>query len=89
MNREEKQTSRGILFRHLDGIAIGPTVSALYKGGIIEYILNHPNFSFQELSNEWWDPNGKFKILHTLTPLRIKYIINKLKTSDKSSYIVS
>ena len=29
---------------------------------------------FQELSNEWWDPNGKFKVLHTLTPLRIAYI---------------
>jgi 2-polyprenyl-6-hydroxyphenyl methylase/3-demethylubiquinone-9 3-methyltransferase len=29
---------------------------------------------FQELSNEWWDPNGKFKVLHTLTPIRIKYI---------------
>ena len=31
---------------------------------------------FQELSNEWWDSNGKFKVLHTLTPLRIKYIKN-------------
>ena len=29
---------------------------------------------FQELSNEWWDSSGKFKVLHTLTPIRIKYI---------------
>ena len=29
---------------------------------------------FSELSNEWWKPEGKFKILHTLTPVRMKYI---------------
>ena len=29
---------------------------------------------FQDLSDEWWKPNGKYKILHTLTPIRIKYI---------------
>ena len=29
---------------------------------------------FTNLANEWWKPAGKFKILHTLTPLRIKYI---------------
>ena len=33
---------------------------------------------FEELSNEWWNPNGKFKVLHTLTPLRIKYLINNI-----------
>ena len=31
---------------------------------------------FEKLSNEWWDPEGKFKILHELTPLRVKYIKN-------------
>jgi len=33
---------------------------------------------FETLADEWWDPDGKFKILHTLTPIRIKYIKNKL-----------
>lgn len=33
---------------------------------------------FKDLSKEWWKPNGKFKILHTLTPLRIKYILNNI-----------
>ena len=53
MNREEKKSLRGILFRHLDGIAVAPTVSALYKGGISSYILQNPNFSFQNLSSEF------------------------------------
>ena len=33
---------------------------------------------FETLADEWWDPDGKFKILHLLTPIRIKYIKNKL-----------
>jgi len=33
---------------------------------------------FETLANEWWDPDGKFKILHSLTPIRIKYIKKKL-----------
>ena len=46
---------------------------------------------FETLANEWWDPDGKFKILHTLNPIRINYIKNKLfdtnqliKSSKKS-----
>jgi len=33
---------------------------------------------FETLADEWWRPDGKFKILHSLTPIRIKYIKNKL-----------
>ena len=39
---------------------------------------------FQHLSNEWWLENGKFKILHSLTPLRIKYIKNNAGLSLKN-----
>ncbi|HJL58671.1 MAG TPA: bifunctional 2-polyprenyl-6-hydroxyphenol methylase/3-demethylubiquinol 3-O-methyltransferase UbiG, partial [Alphaproteobacteria bacterium] len=42
---------------------------------------------FETLAQEWWNPDGKFKILHTLTPIRISYIKNKLfdkKYSKKS-----
>ena len=39
---------------------------------------NHEFNHFHELSDEWWDPNGKFKILHILNPLRIKYIKNNI-----------
>ena len=53
MDREEKKALRGILFRHLDGIAVGPTVSAMHKGGISAYILKYPHFSFQELSSKF------------------------------------
>ena len=38
---------------------------------------------FTTLANEWWDPYGKFKILHTLTPIRMTYIVNKLLNEKK------
>ena len=37
---------------------------------------------FDKLSKEWWDENGKFKVLHQIRPIRIKYILNHLETEN-------
>ena len=29
---------------------------------------------FSKISEEWWDPNGKFKPLHNFNPIRISYL---------------
>ena len=34
---------------------------------------------FNKLSGEWWDENGKFKVLHQIRPLRIRYILDQIK----------
>lgn len=39
---------------------------------------------FKDLSKEWWLENGKFKILHTITPLRIEYIKDKIGKNKNS-----
>ena len=46
---------------------------------------------FQDFANEWWLPEGKFKILHSITPLRINYIINNVKNwhTNKNRKIAS
>ena len=44
--------------------------------------LNH----FQDLSNQWWNSEGKFKILHSITPLRIYYIKKNVINSHKIKY---
>ena len=31
---------------------------------------------FSRMSEEWWDPKGKFKPLHNFNPIRVKYIID-------------
>ncbi len=38
---------------------------------------------FDNLSSEWWAQNGKFKILHDIAPIRIRYIKNKIQKSFK------
>ena len=43
---------------------------------------------FSKMATEWWDPKGKFKPLHKLNPIRIKYIkeniINNFKLKNKT-----
>ena len=34
---------------------------------------------FSNLSEEWWDVKGKFKPLHMFNPIRIEYIVEKIK----------
>ena len=41
---------------------------------------------FTKLADQWWDPNGKFKPLHLINPLRTSYI--EKRTSIKGSEIV-
>jgi 2-polyprenyl-6-hydroxyphenyl methylase/3-demethylubiquinone-9 3-methyltransferase len=33
---------------------------------------------FSSLSEEWWDEEGKFKLLHDITPIRISYFKEKI-----------
>ena len=34
--------------------------------------------NFSSIAKEWWEPHGKFKILHKILPIRIEYILNKI-----------
>ncbi len=43
---------------------------------------------FSQLSNEWWDENGKFQSLHKFTDIRIQYInrvVSRYKNFDKTT----
>ena len=47
---------------------------------------------FSKLADEWWDVNGKFKPLHMFNPIRIEYIIEKIKQyfkikGDKANFL--
>ena len=48
--------------------------------------FNNKKDPFKELSNEWWDENGKFQSLHKFTDIRIQYInriVSKYKKQDR------
>lgn len=36
---------------------------------------------FELMAEDWWNPLGKFKPLHDLTPLRLEYIISLIKNN--------
>ena len=38
---------------------------------------------FSKLATEWWKKEGKFKILHQIMPLRIRYILENIKQIEK------
>jgi len=38
---------------------------------------------FSKLADEWWDVKGKFKPLHMFNPIRIEYIVGKIKEHFK------
>ena len=47
---------------------------------------------FSNLADEWWDVKGKFKPLHMFNPIRIEYILEKIKqhfnlTSDDNNLL--
>jgi len=37
---------------------------------------------FNKLANEWWSESGKYKILHKIKPIRIKYILSYIGTKN-------
>ena len=43
---------------------------------------------FSSLANDWWSKNGKFKILHEIQPIRIKFILETLNKKNLNNTTV-
>jgi len=39
---------------------------------------------FEAMADEWWDPDGKFKPLHKINPIRLDYIARQITLADAS-----
>ncbi|WP_299886230.1 class I SAM-dependent methyltransferase [uncultured Lacinutrix sp.] len=50
LTKQDKVRLRGSIFRHLDGIATATTVLALYKKGILNYLLKNKEITLTELT---------------------------------------
>ncbi len=44
-------------------------------------LKNKEHKLFNKLSKEWWDENGKFRVLHQIRPIRIQYILDQLDSN--------
>jgi 2-polyprenyl-6-hydroxyphenyl methylase/3-demethylubiquinone-9 3-methyltransferase len=38
---------------------------------------------FDELASRWWDPEGEFKPLHRMNPVRLAYLQDRVKLAGK------
>ena len=38
---------------------------------------------FNQIAEEWWDPNGKFAPLHVINPLRSNFVSEKVNLKNK------
>ncbi|MBF0462806.1 MAG: bifunctional 2-polyprenyl-6-hydroxyphenol methylase/3-demethylubiquinol 3-O-methyltransferase UbiG [Magnetococcales bacterium] len=38
---------------------------------------------FERMAHEWWEPEGKFKLLHQINPLRVGYICTQLTGQEQ------
>lgn len=39
---------------------------------------------FNRLAHEWWNPDGQFKTLHQINPVRLQFIINNVNLTNKN-----
>ncbi|MBW1297436.1 class I SAM-dependent methyltransferase [Aquimarina litoralis] len=62
LTKQEKQTFREELFRHLDGIAIAPVAYSLLKNGITDYVSNHSEVSVSEISEHFKGNSGYINV---------------------------
>ena len=53
LTKLDKEQFRGIIFRHLDGIATATTAYCLHKNGVLQYLLNNKKTSIENLSKEF------------------------------------
>ncbi|HET7371364.1 MAG TPA: bifunctional 3-demethylubiquinol 3-O-methyltransferase/2-polyprenyl-6-hydroxyphenol methylase, partial [Gammaproteobacteria bacterium] len=38
---------------------------------------------FEALASRWWDPDGEFRPLHQINPLRLDYVDRRAPLADK------
>ena len=51
----------------------------IFKINVMTTINKEEIQKFSNLAEEWWDVKGKFKPLHLFNPIRIEYILEKIK----------
>lgn len=62
LTKQEKRALRGDLFRHLDGIGTAPTCMALYRKGVLNYILTEKTVEISALSTKFKANEGYLNV---------------------------
>ena len=62
LSRQENAALRSILFRHLDGFPIGPTISALNRNGVLTLFHQSPTVSLGEITRHTRGNEGYLQV---------------------------
>lgn len=62
LSKHDKQTLRGSIFRHLDGIATTTSALTLHKKGVLTYLLEHKEVSLETLASEFKANDGYLNV---------------------------
>jgi len=62
LTKQQKQTFREELFRHLDGIAVAPVAYSLFKKKITTYIIKHQNVTVSDIAHEFGSNAGYLNV---------------------------
>lgn len=53
LSKQDKQTLRGHIFRHLDGIATATSAYTLHKKGVLDYIIEQKSVSLENITSKF------------------------------------
>lgn len=62
LSKLDKEQLRGIIFRHLDGIAVATSAFSLHKKGVLNYLLKHKKVKLNTLSSEFSANEGYINV---------------------------
>ncbi len=62
LTKEEQRLHRSTIFRHLDGIGVGPSALILFQKGILDYIVEQKKVFISELSEKFKANEGYLNV---------------------------
>lgn len=62
LSKQEQTVLRATIFRHLDGIATAPTAFALYKAGVLEFLLTQKKVELSTLTTHFKANEGYLNV---------------------------
>ena len=62
LTKKDKEQLRGTIFRHLDGIATATTAFALYKKGVLDFLLKSKKVTIEEVTSNFEANEGYLNI---------------------------
>ncbi|WP_299336346.1 class I SAM-dependent methyltransferase [uncultured Psychroserpens sp.] len=83
LSKQDKQRLRGVIFRHLDGIATATSAFTLHKKGVLDHLLEHKKLDINTLANTFNANDGYLNVsLHILASQGwlVQHLDNKTNT---------